>query len=252
MKVLLTNDDGYGAPGLEALWQAFRDKGHDVFLIAPDRERSASSHAITLYQPIHLVRHADRRWEITGTPVDCVKLGVNHLPSWRPEVVVSGINRGANLATEVLYSGTVSAAMEAALLGLPAIAVSQEVDGAGEVDYRHAARLAVHLAEVVHARGLPVDHLLNVNVPKNPPRGVRATSLGFRRYHDHIEQRKDPRGQDYFWLWGEPAEIPEDDGSDVSALAEGYASVTPVELHLTDQELLQVLFSWPLDPDGQA
>jgi 5'-nucleotidase len=250
VRVLLTNDDGFGADGLEALWEAFTGAGHDVFLIAPDRERSATGHAITLYKPIHIRRPNARRWEINGTPVDAVKLGVNHVPGWRPDVVVSGINRGANLATEVLYSGTVSAAVEAALLGVPALAVSQaEPDDDSSMDYRYAARLACHLAAVVHERGLPPDHILNVNVPALAPRGVRVTSLGFRRYRDHFERRVDPRGKEYFWLWGEPMDLADGDDTDVAAVAAGYASVTPVRLALTDEELVRDLAAWPLDPD---
>lgn len=267
MLVLLTNDDGVHAEGLRVLHDEFA-RGHEVYVVAPDRERSGSSHAITVFQPlmVHRTRvsggggegetgaagpEASRRreaWAVVGTPADCVKLAVASLLPRRPDLVVSGINRGPNLGTDVFYSGTVSAAIEAAILGLPALAVS--LAGFKDLDYGFAARFARYLAQRVVSRGLPPATLLNVNVPAVDARrikGVRITGLSGHKWYDRFEERADPRGRTYFWLVGEPLEAEVEQGSDLDAVNRGYVSVTPIHLDLTNRPMMAELEKWSLD-----
>src|SRR2546422_9636664 len=195
--VVLTNDDGVHAPGLAALERALAELG-DVYVLAPEREQSACGHALTLHRPLRPHRLAERRFAVNGTPSDCVNLAVLGFLPAPPVLVVSGINHGANVGDDVTYSGTVSAAMEGTLLGVPSIAVSL-VDGG---DFEVAARVARLIAMRVLVGGLPGPSLLNVNVPAQPPRGIRLTRLGHRVYSDKIVEQADPRGRSHYWIGG--------------------------------------------------
>lgn len=252
MIVLLTNDDGVHADGLLALREAFCQTGEwDVYVAAPDRERSASGHAITMHQPL---RVDDLRtdgspckciWAISGTPADCTKLAVAALLPSPPDVVVSGINRGPNLGTDVFYSGTVSAAVEAAMLGIPAIAVS--LSAFENLDYSYAADFSVGLAELVAANRLPDDCLLNVNIPALEPddiTGVALTRLGNSRFRDFFEKRVDPRGKAYYWLTGELQTVDSHPDTDMGAIKSNLISVTPIHLDLTHYALIDRLKEW--------
>ncbi|HYM91575.1 MAG TPA: 5'/3'-nucleotidase SurE [bacterium] len=250
MRVLLTNDDGLGAPGLLALARTMR-KAADTFAVAPEHERSAASHAITLHKPLRAVRTklgdtGIPAWATNGTPADCVVLGVLDLLRTPPDVVVAGINSGPNLGMDLFYSGTVSGAVEATLFGISAIAVS--VASFTDIHWQPAATFATHLAKEVNRNGLPRDTFLNVNVPNLPAaqiRGVEITRQSTRRYVSRLEKRADPRGRDYYWLTGSPTGG-EDPGTDVRAVAEGRISVTPLRLDMTHDELTPMLRSWNL------
>ncbi len=237
--ILLTNDDGIAAPGLEALGRALEEVG-EVTVIAPDREQSASSHALTLHRPLRVNRQGERRYSVDGTPTDCVNLGILNLLSTRPRLVVSGINRGMNLGDDITYSGTVSAAFEGTLLGVPSFAMSQEVHE-GKVDFGPAAAYAAKLARLILEQPLPPGTLLNVNVPRVPPKGARLTRQGRRTYHQGVVERVDPSGRQYYWLGGIPPKWDEDPDSDFAAISEGLVSLTPLHLDLTHYGLLQDL-----------
>lgn len=261
MLILLTNDDGVHADGLVALYKQF-SRQHDVYVVAPDRERSGSSHAITLFQPLMVHRtwlgpavtgagvpSADARpaWAVVGTPVDCVKLAVSNLMPRRPDLVVSGINRGPNVGADVFYSGTVSAAIDGALLGLPAMAVS--LAAFENTDYTFAAKVAEYLAAEVSRRGLPPNTLLNVNVPaivEEAVAGIRVTKLSGHKWSHTFEERSDPRGRSYFWAVGEPLLDGEEEGTDVGAIKDNCVSVTPVHLDLTNHAIMSELEGWRL------
>jgi 5'-nucleotidase len=243
VRVLLSNDDGVHAAGLEALAAAF--EGDEVWVVAPDREQSASSHAISLHRPLRMQEVAPRRFAVDGTPTDAVYMGLNLvLRGARPDVVVSGVNHGPNLANDVLYSGTVAAAMEAALLGVHAIAVS--LAGPPPHDFAEAARFAAVLAHRVVASPPPAPLLLNVNVPPGPVRGYRFVRLGRRTYGNEVVEKLDPRGRRYYWIGGEGGPTNEDiPGSDCNtALSERLVSVTPLHLDTTHDAVLHELRSW--------
>jgi len=243
---LVTNDDGVAAPGIVALAAALRELG-EVVISAPDRERSASSHAISLDQPLRVDERAPGVFAIDGTPVDCVYLGLLHLVPRRPTLVVSGINHGYNLGSDVFYSGTVAAAVEGALRGIPAIAVSLERHASP--DFSVAARFVSELVAETLGRGpaaLPPASVLNVNLPHGTIDGHRITFLGRRVYRDQVEVRQDLRGRSYYWIGG-PEEAASDlPGSDLSAVKENKASVTPLTLDLTHQRLLEEMVDWPI------
>ncbi|GBD29991.1 5'-nucleotidase SurE [bacterium HR32] len=252
MRILVTNDDGIEAEGLHALVRACERVG-EVAVVAPHHDRSASGHAITLHKPLRAfpARIPGARaaaWAATGTPADCVLLAVYALLEARPDVVLSGVNLGPNIGHDLTYSGTVSGAMEAAILGIPAIAVS--VDAEGEARYEVAAAFAAALAQEVHRRGMPADALLNVNVPNleaSRIRGVRVTRQSARRYRSRLERRTDPRGRPYYWLVGERAAAEADEpDTDSHALASGFVSVTPLQMDLTHTALRAALEGWPL------
>ncbi len=255
MRVLLTNDDGLASPGLLALARAVRDVA-DTYVVAPEQERSAASHAITLHKPLRVARAqlADTglpAWATNGTPADCVVLGVLDLLSTPPDVVVSGINVGANLGMDLIYSGTVSGAVEAALFGIASIAIS--VASFKDLHWEPAAQFAARLVQAVAEHGLPPDTFLNVNVPNRPAaelRGVAITRQSSRRYVSRLEKREDPRGRDYYWLTGSPDGGESAAGTDARAVAEGWISVTPLHLDMTSTELSPVIRSWRLTAPG--
>jgi len=244
VRVLLSNDDGVHAPGLAALAAAFPDD--EVWVVAPDREQSASSHAISLHRPLRIVQVGERRFSVDGTPTDAVYLALNHLLRGRPpDLVLSGVNHGPNLGNDVLYSGTVAAAMEGALLGVHALAVSLAAPPPHA--FEHAAAFAAALARRLVAHPPPAPSLLNVNVPAGPVRGYRFTRLGRRTYGTDVVEKLDPRGRKYFWIGSEATfqDIPHSDCNTV--LDEGIAAVTPLHLDLTHDGLLGELRNWTLD-----
>jgi 5'-nucleotidase len=247
MKILVTNDDGISAPGIIALVEALSAVG-EVAVVAPDRERSAVSHALTLHHPLRAECLAPGRFSVDGTPTDCVNLGIHCLIDFHPDLVVSGINRGANLGDDVTYSGTVAAAMEATLMGIPAFAISlatrEEM-----ADYRAAAAFAARLALTIRANRLPKDTFLNVNVPDIPPQslaGPLITVQGKRRYEGTIVDKVDPRGRSYYWIGTADLDFLDIEGSDFSAVSRGHISVTPLHLDLTNHRSLAVLKGWEL------
>jgi len=250
--LLVSNDDGYTSKGIHALAEALGELG-EVWVVAPDRENSAVSHSLTLSRPLRLTRLGERHYAVDGTPTDSVTLGICEVLKGRtPDLVVSGINFGANMGDDVHYSGTVSAAFEGVILGVPAIAVSQ-VLGEG-FSFDTAAAFACTLAARVLERGLPPGTLLNVNVPPATPRGVRFTRLGKRRYTEGVIADTDPRGRSCYWIGGgdpiwEP--IP---GTDFNEVHAGYISITPLQLDLTEHGLLELLQAeaaeWRLDGES--
>jgi 5'-nucleotidase len=239
--ILVTNDDGIHAAGLAALAAALNPIG-EVYVIAPDREQSAIGHALTLHRPLRVDRLGERRFAVNGTPSDCVNLGVLGLLPESPVLVVAGVNHGSNLGDDVTYSGTVSAAMEGTLLGVPSMAISQ-VDGEAS-GFDSAGRIAELVAARVLVEGLPAKTLLNVNVPRGEVRGVRMTRLGHRVYREKVVQEVDPRGRPYYWIGGGPPEWQEDDASDIAAVHAGWASLTPLHLDLTHFGALGRMTEW--------
>jgi 5'-nucleotidase len=244
--ILITNDDGLAAEGLAALEAALSEVG-TVWVVAPDREQSGQGHALTLNHPLRLERRGERHVAVQGTPTDCIYLGVHRILPQRPALVASGINRGTNLGDDITYSGTVSAAFEATLIGVPAFAISQSVKE-GRADYGQAAAFARRIAAEILERRLPPDTLLNVNVPHGAPRGVRVTRAGKRLYPGGVIERKDPKGRTYYWIGGAPAEWARDDECDFAALDEGLISVTPLHLDLTNHRVLDEVRRWNLQP----
>jgi 5'-nucleotidase len=254
MHILLTNDDGVAAPGLLALAQELR-KLCKLTVLAPDHNWSASGHTKTLHRPLRvkeaLLADGSSAWATDGSPSDCVGLAVLGFLPEKIDVVLSGINPDANIGHDVTYSGTVMAAMEAAIWGLPGIAISLDVpeNHSGAVDFAPAARIARQITQAVMQRGLLKSVLLNVNVPYLPERqmkGMSITRLGLRVYRDVLDRRQDPRGRPYYWIGGEaPTGIPEE-GTDFGALAQGAVSITPLHLDLTSYPAVQELSDWNL------
>jgi 5'-nucleotidase len=249
MIILLSNDDGIHSEGLMALEESVRHVG-EIYTVAPDRAQSSMSHALTLHRPLRVHELGMRRLSVDGTPVDCVKLALTGLLPVRPELVISGINKGPNLGDDIIYSGTVSAAIEGALLGIPAIAVSLVTFK--DFDFRAAAEFTATLIQRIAERDIPPKTLLNVNVPPIPKRdlkGWRVTRMGKRHYSENIVERVDPRGVKYYWIGGDDLGFSNDDGTDCQTVHEGYISVTPLQVDLTDYKLLQnntlPNFSWP-------
>jgi 5'-nucleotidase len=247
--IVVTNDDGIRAGGLDALAAAAEELG-EVWVIAPETEQSAMAHALTLHHPLRIRQYSERRFSIDGTPTDCVFFAALHLCPRRPAIVLSGVNRGANVGDDVTYSGTVSAALEGVIMGFPGIASSLVVRDDGPRDYGPAARYTVELARDVLARGLPPKVYLNVNVPQMPEeaiKGVRVTTLGHRMYDDRIVVCEDPRGRAYYWIGGKGFEASDIPGSDCNAVLDGYISVTPLYVDPTRHEMIEELRSWEIE-----
>lgn len=248
--ILVTNDDGVDSEGLLKLKQALSEVA-PVEVLAPNRNWSASGHSKTLDRPLRVaeVTLADgsRAFSSDGSPSDCVALAFLGILPERPSLVVSGINKGPNLGGDITYSGTVAAAMEAIVIGVPSIAVS--LTDYYEWDFDYAATFAAQLAAHVLAKGLEPDVLLNVNVPRLPREqieGVRVTRLGRRVYQSELIRRTDPFGRDYYWIGGELPSADMAEGTDVAAVHEGYVSVTPIHLDLTNHALIEQLEGWGL------
>jgi 5'-nucleotidase len=246
MNILLSNDDGYQAPGLQALASELAAIA-DIHVVAPDRDRSGASNSLTLDSPIR-ARQADNGFVyVDGTPTDCVHLAITGLLECEPDMVVSGINSGANMGDDVLYSGTVAAAMEGRFLGYPAIAVSMVTGGERPKHYATAARVTLELVQRVIAGSLPADTILNVNVPDLPweqIQGMQATRLGHRHKSEPVVQDHDPRGRPVYWVGPVGSEQDAGPGTDFHAVRSGHVSITPLDVDLTRYDAINGIASW--------
>jgi len=260
-QILISNDDGILALGVRTLANTLAAAGHAVTVVCPDRERSATGHGLTIHQPIRAERVAAifdpgvTAWSCSGTPSDCVKFALSVLYNTPPDFVFSGINHGSNLGTDILYSGTVSAAMEGTIEGIASVAFS--LASFSHADFSVAANFAVQLVEHLTAVPLPLATLLNVNVPPLPAERIAGAAIarqGLRRYREQFEKRLDPRGKSYYWLAGEAIEdidqpdhvhLPPEMPTDVQAIRAGYISVTPLQYNLTDAPVAAALWESP-------
>lgn len=248
MKILLCNDDGVHAPGIDALYRELKKLG-DVCVVAPLEEKSTTGHSLTLHKPLRLLKMRENFFGVSGSPADCVYLGIRQVLKSKPDWVVSGVNRGANLGQDVYYSGTVSAAREACMMGIRALAVSLAVDfkkrlPEAKLHYSSAARWAVEILKQSNGVEIPEHTLLNLNVPDRALRdikGLQLVSQGFRHYSGTVLKRRDHRGKDYFWVGGQYRGYRPQDGTDCEVVDKGYVALTPVKLDTTDH---QVLASW--------
>jgi 5'-nucleotidase len=244
--ILVSNDDGVDADGLKALAGTLKKLGR-VVVVAPDRERSAASHALTLHSPLRIKKLGPDLYAVDGTPTDCINLGINGLLKQHPDLIVSGINHGGNLGDDIHYSGTVSAAMEGGIMGVPSISIS--VVGRKNVDFKLAARFAARLAQKVIRSPLPKGVILNVNVPNLPAKKIKGyvfTRQGKRNYGNIIVEKKDPRGQKYFWIAGDEASSEDIPNSDCNAIAAGKISITPLRVDATDYDTFQLTRKWKI------
>ncbi len=248
LRILVSNDDGIDAPGLDALVRELKRVG-DVTVVAPHQQQSAVGHAITMNSPLRVRKHGKNGrffgYAVAGTPADCVKLAVRAILKQKPDLVVSGVNHGSNTAISVIYSGTVSAATEGTILGIPSIAVS--LTTYAPADFSVAAKFARRLAVLVTKRGLPNGTLLNVNVPPLPEskiKGVLVTRQGKAIWNDTFDARRDPANKDYYWLTGGLQNVDEDLVYDEAAIRAGFISVTPIQYDLTDENMMVVMNMW--------
>lgn len=247
MHILVSNDDGLYAPGIRLLSGRLGKLCDRVTVVAPDRDRSGASNSLTLDQPIRVEHQDDGRYKIFGTPTDCVHLAITGLLEDEPDMVVSGINAGANLGDDVLYSGTVAAAMEGRFLGLPAMAVSLVYAQDGPHHYETAAEAAAILTQRLFSEPLPADTILNVNVPDLPwdkIRGFETTRLGHRHCSGDVIPIEDPRGRPFFWVGPPGVEEDNGPGTDFHAVRNGYVSVTPIHVDLTRYQALEQVSHW--------
>jgi 5'-nucleotidase len=247
MHVLVSNDDGVDAPGIRHLSEALRQAGHRVTVVAPDRDRSGASNSLTLDQPIRALQRDEHTWAVAGTPTDCVHLALSGMLDGDPDIVFSGINNSANLGDDVIYSGTVAAAMEGRCLGLPAVAVSLVRGEHKATHFDSAARAAVQLLGRLHSHPLPPDTILNVNVPDLPWEriaGWRVCRLGNRHRAEPCIRELDPRGRPIWWIG--PAGPAQDagPGTDFDAIAQGWIALTPIHVDLTRYQALESLAGW--------
>ena len=248
MKILVSNDDGIGSAGIYALVKELQKIG-EVIVVAPLTEQSAVGHAITMKLPLRVIdyykNHEFFGYAVDGTPADCVKMGVRNIMQENPDIVVSGINQGSNTATNVIYSGTVSAAREAAIMDIPAIAVS--VTSHDVTEYSYAGRVAAHFCKLVYEKGIQRGTMLNINVPDLPAekiKGIALTKQGRSKWDDMYEKRLDPYGKDYYWLTGKLVNLDHDLSYDQNAISNDYVSVSPIHFDLTDLESYEKLAAW--------
>lgn len=246
MLILVTNDDGIHSPGLLSLSESLRSLGK-VVIVAPDRERSAVGRSLTLHSPLRAEEIRPGIFSVDGTPSDCVNLGVHGLLKERPDLVVSGINKGGNLGDDITYSGTVAAAMEATLMGVPAFAVSLEGGPYHSDNFDVTGRFSVVLAGEILRRRLPPDTFLNVNVPTGIPKGVRFTRQGKRVYGDVVIEKVDPRGRKYYWIGGGELSFQNIEGTDFHAMQSRFISITPLHLDLTNYRSFEQMQGWNID-----
>ena len=253
MRALISNDDGIRSPGIAALERAMTAAGYETFVVAPDHEQSASSHALTVHRPLRVSKAGERRWVVDGTPTDCVNLAVcSILKGVELDRVVSGINAGPNLGDDVTYSGTVACAFEGTLLGVRSIAFSlgyRREELHANMDWDEAEAAALEVIRWTETNPLEGEALLNVNIPPGRPHGLRVTRMGRRRYGESIVEKIDPRGRPYYWIGGAYVDTP-DEGTDLVAVSEGWVSVTPLHLDMTDYRALARLqptarIPWP-------
>jgi 5'-nucleotidase len=239
--LLVTNDDGVHAPGIRALARALGELG-EIYLVAPDREVSACSQALTLKHPLRAEKIDERVYAVDGTPADCVNLAVVKLLPRRPDLVLSGINRGANLGEDIFYSGTVAGAREATFFGLAAVAFS--LAAKAETDFSHAAEFAARLVGTVLEKGLPERTLLNVNVPPGRPRGTAVTIQGRREHEGTILEALDPRRRTYYWIEEGRDRWLADEMSDIHAIRQGLISISPLQIDTTHHAAVAALRDW--------
>ncbi len=249
MHLLLTNDDGIYAPGIAALKQNIQDLGH-VTVVAPDVEQSGVGHSITFSHPLRVreVQANNQRigYGVNGSPADCVKLAIYEVMEQRPDVVISGINMGSNVGIHILYSGTVAAAVEAAIMGYPSIAVSFEISGRYD-DIHSAAKVARSVIERILTHKLPKGSLLNINIPSIPPdqiKGIKVTRQYAQDFRENFEKRTDPSGRSYYWLLGTDKTRHREEDTDIHAINEGYISITPLRYDLTDYAMQKKIVDW--------
>ncbi len=246
--ILVSNDDGIHAPGIQTLARALRRIG-EVVIVAPEGQQSASSHSITLHRPLRTFRYDARSYSVDGTPTDCITVALYSILKKRPDLIVSGINAGANLCDDVHYSGTVSAAMEGALQGIKSIAVSLVTFGEIPARYEAAARFAVKLSKKVLNEKLPKGFVLNVNVPNLPPskiKGAVVTALGKRNYGSVLVEKTDPRGRKYFWFTGDQYGFMKIPGTDGVEIQKNKITVTPLQVDVNHYPLLEDMRRWRL------
>jgi 5'-nucleotidase len=251
LRVLICNDDGINAEGIFALTQEMK-KVAEVTVVAPDKQQSAVGHAITVNYPLRAVPYHKNNdffgYAVEGTPADCVKLGVRFLMKEKPDLVMSGINHGSNTAINIIYSGTVSAATEGMILGIPSIAVS--LTAYQNLDFSYAAKFSARLALMVAEKGLPPRTLLNVNIPNVPEseiKGVMITKQGISVWNDRFDVRRDPANREYFWLTGSMNVMDTEEDADQIAIKNNYVSVTPVKYDLTDRDLFEEMKNWGIE-----
>ncbi len=246
--ILVTNDDGVYAPGIRSLFEAVQTLGHAV-IVAPERDNSAVSHSLTMNRPLRVRQLEEHVYTLDGTPTDCVTIGMNKVLARKPDLLVSGINPGPNLGDDISYSGTVSAAVEGTMYGIPSLAFS--LGGEAPFDYSVVAGVARKIAQKVFEYGLPGDTLLNINVPQrslDEIQGIRYTKQGRRIYQNAIQDYQDPWGRKHYWIGGGTVHWTGDDNSDEQAVRQGYISVTPIQLDLTNHSGLGYLEKhWKLD-----
>src|SRR5512146_54599 len=251
-RILITNDDGIQSPGLTLLARALSKLG-EVWVVAPDRERTAVAHAVTLHKPLRVQQVGKRIYAINGTPVDCVNLALLNILPKLPHLLVSGINKGVNLGDDVLYSGTVSAAVEGTILGVPSMAVSQE--GREQFHFATGAHYALRVARLILQHGLPEETLINLNIPDRSPRavtGVRVTCLSRRRFENPIIEKVDPHGKKYYWIAGTRVSWSRSKDADHEAIEEGAVSLTPIHLDSTHHGAMDHLRTWEPEIRGRS
>ncbi len=261
MKILISNDDGIVSNGIRALTEAL-SPDHDVYVIAPDRERSAAGHSLTLHTPLRVEElepkfGAKRNWVTTGTPGDCVKIALNAILSddEKPDMIISGINHGPNLGTDILYSGTVSCALEGAMLGYPAIATSLAGLSCELENFKYAAQFMAKFLPKISEISFPQKSILNINFPSleaDDVSGIAITTLGTRMFTSNYDKRVDPRGKVYYWLAGELIEYDENDGTDINALRMNKISITPITFEMTHKSIMSDLEKALCDENGKC
>ncbi|MBC6003242.1 5'/3'-nucleotidase SurE [Paeniclostridium hominis] len=246
MNILITNDDGIQADGIIALAKAIKEIAN-VYVVAPDTQRSATGHAITIHNPIMIkeeyIDDNIKAYSISGTPADCVKLGIESIfKDVNIDLVLSGINNGANLGTDVIYSGTVSAAIEGLIQNKPAIAISYDSFKVSNEEYITASKHVVNLVNnIKNNMHIFDDCILNVNIPDRDIKGFKITKLGIRKYENDIEERQSPHGKRYVWIGGKIKEIIQEENSDISAIENGYISITPINIDMTNMNKIEIL-----------
>ena len=237
--ILLTNDDSIFSPGIKVLEKYLKNIG-DIMVVAPDREKSAVSFGLTTTQPLRVNKVDETHYAISGTPVDCVYMATKIIIEKKPDIVISGINLGANLGEDTIYSGTVAGAFQSSLLGIPAIAISAIEDGNGGYDLESAGKIIADIAKYILDNPLPEGKILSINVPPSP-KGIKIARLGHKRYDAEIVKKSDPRGREYYWIGPGNITTFGSDNSDVNVIKEGYASVVPLSLNFFDNELYDEL-----------
>lgn len=245
MNIMVTNDDGIHAAGIRALAEAMTELG-TVTVVAPDRERSAAGHSLTVHTPLRIFELRKGWYAVDGTPTDCVNMGIHNMLPTTPDLIVSGINHGANLGDDITYSGTVAAAMEANMMGIPAIAFSLAAFEQS-AHFADAARIAVDIARTVIKHKLPADTFLNVNIPNSPRNRMlppEITRQGKHSYSGKIVGKTDPRGRKYFWLGSEESPVNDEIGTDSYAINRGHVSITPLHIDLTNHKSVSILSKW--------